>query len=249
MDSWTGNLLLLFVGCIAGLLNVIAGGGSFLTLPILIFLGLPATIANGTNRLAILLQNIGAVWGFSRHRIVNWNSLLWAALPACLGSVFGTWMSLMITDRTFQRTLAFLMIAMTILSLWKPTYQQHSAEEIIKRRGLLLAASFFLVGVYGGFIQAGVGFLILAVISLSGLDLVRGNAVKVLCILCFTAVSLSIFTIQGMVRLYPGPILGIGTVIGGQIGVKLTIRKGHKWIRGFVTMAVFFFAIKLWLQS
>ena len=242
-------MLLFFTGCAAGVLNVVAGGGSFLTLPVLIFLGLPASIANGTNRVAILLQNIGAVWGFSRHRLVDWKSLLWAAFPATVGAVLGVWIAVNVGDRTFQQVLALLMVVMTLLSLWNPARRKTPGLETEKRRWLLLATAFFLVGIYGGFVQAGVGFLILAATSLAGMDLVRGNAIKVLSILCFTIVSLSIFATQSLVYWGPGLVLGLGTAIGGQLGVKLTVLKGHQWIRGVVTVAVLVFALKLWLQS
>ena len=83
--EWLGYLALFAAGCVAGTLNVIAGGGSFLTLPVLIFLGLPAGIANATNRVAIFLQNVGAVWSFQRFGVLDTRSLLWAAVPATTG--------------------------------------------------------------------------------------------------------------------------------------------------------------------
>lgn len=244
-----GHLLLFGTGCVAGLLNVVAGGGSFLTLPVLIFLGLPATIANGTNRVSILLQNGIAVWGFNRYGFMDWKSLLWAALPASGGAVLGTWFALIISESDFQRLLALLMVALTLLTLWKPSEKRQGQNQERKWRGLILGGAFFLVGIYGGFVQAGVGFLILAVTSLAGLDLVRGNAIKVLAILSFTVISLSMFAGQGKVYWEPGIVLGIGTVIGGHLGVRLTILKGHGWIRTMVTITILVFAVKLWLGS
>jgi len=249
LDSWTSNLLLFFTGCGAGVLNVVAGGGSFLTLPALIFLGLPPSVANGTNRVAILMQNIGAVWGFNRHGLVDWKSLVWAALPATIGAVLGVWIAVNVGDRAFQRILALLMIIMTLLSLWNPPKGRRSSFGTRDRERLLLSGAFFLIGIYGGFVQAGVGFLILATMSLAGMDLVRGNAIKVLSILCFTMVSLSIFITQSLVYWAPGVVLGLGAAAGGQLGVKLTVLKGHKWIRGVVTLAILLLALKLWIQS
>ena len=118
-DPWLYPLLVL-AGIVAGALNVIAGGGSFLTLPILIFMGLPASVANGTNRVGIFFQNVGAVWGFHRNRLVDWRSILWAALPASLGAVAGTVLALSIGDAAFRKVLAFLMIAVTLWTLWDP---------------------------------------------------------------------------------------------------------------------------------
>ena len=113
----------------------------------------------------------------------------------------------------------------------------------------LLAFGFFLTGVYGGFVQAGVGFLVLAATTMAGLDLVRGNAVKVLSILAFTVVSLAIFVSQGKVLWIPGLVLAVGTFVGGQLGVRFTVLKGHAWIKRVVTATIVVFAVKLWVTG
>jgi uncharacterized membrane protein YfcA len=241
--AWWGYAGLFGIGLVAGTLNVLAGGGSFLTLPALIFLGLPATVANATNRVGIFVQNIGAVWGFNRHRVIDWRWIRWAAVPACFGAVLGTWMALVVGDRAFTRILAFLMVGVTLWTLWDPFKSGEPRQG--SPRVALVAAGFFLVGIYGGFVQAGVGFLILAATTLAGLDLVRGNAVKVLSILAFTLISLGIFAVEGKVAWAPGLALAAGTLLGGQLGVHLTVLKGHAWIRTVVTVAVVVLAVKL----
>ena len=247
-------LILFLAGIVAGTLNVIAGGGSFLTLPILIFLGLPAITANGTNRVGILLQNIGAVWRFHRYRVVTWRSLLWAALPAAAGSILGVWIAFRVGDAAFQRILAALMVLLTLWTLWDPLKKRsrivsETETSLDNVGGPFVFLAFFFVGIYGGFVQAGVGFLILAVTTMAGLDLVRGNAVKVLCILVFVFLSLALFAWNGQVEWLPGIALGIGTTIGGQIGAHLTVLKGHGWIKNVVTVTVLIFALKLWFAS
>jgi uncharacterized membrane protein YfcA len=241
------NYLLLFAArCVAGTLNVIAGGGSFLTLPILIFLGLPPTVANGTNRVGVLLQNVGAVWGFNRHGVLDWRYTLWAAVPATFGAVLGTGFAIGMGDRAFKNALGLIMIAVTLWTLWDPLRKRVPTMTSDGRpRVALLAFGFFLVGIYGGFVQAGVGFLILAATTLAGLDLVRGNAVKVLSILVYTSLSLGIFAWQGKVEWALGLALAAGMVLGSQLGVRLTVLKGHAWIKGVVTVAVIVFAVKL----
>jgi uncharacterized protein len=248
VQHFADYVLLLGAGLVAGTVNVIAGGGSFLTLPILIFMGLPALVANGTNRVGILLQNVGAVAGFHHHRVLDWKSLVWAALPASLGALVGVWIAFQISGESFQNILAFLMVAITLWSLWDPFRKQGGtrATTHTSSRSFLLLLGFFLVGIYGGFVQAGVGFLILGVTTAVGLDLVRGNAVKVLSILVFTGLSLALFAWQGQVNWTYGLVLAVGTVIGGQLGVRLAVRKGHKWIRAVVTITIVIFAIKLW---
>lgn len=243
-------LLLFGAGVIAGTLNVIAGGGSFLTLPLLILSGLPPTMANGTNRVGILLQNIAAVYGFRSHGLIERSWIGAAAAPAITGAVAGTMAALWIGDDLFRRILAFLMVAVTLWTLWDPLAgKRHEAVGDQGHIGLLGAIGFFLAGAYGGFVQAGVGFLLLAVSTMAGLDLVRGNALKVLCVLIFTPVSLILFAMSGQVSWRPGLALGAGTILGGLMGVRLTVLKGHRWLKGVVTVAVIALAIKLWLEG
>ena len=248
MDHWSSYLLLFGVGSVAGVLNVVAGGGSFLTLPVLIFLGLPPTLANGTNRVGVVLQNAGAVWSFRRHGMIDWSYLLWAALPAMVGAILGSWVALRVGDALFQRILAFLMIAVTLWTLWDPLKKMQSGAAGSSQTPVVavLAVGFFLSGVYGGFVQAGVGFVILATTSLAGLDLVRGNAVKVLSVLCFGVVSLGMFAWQDKVDWWIGLAPGTGMALGGLVGVKLTVLKGHAWIKRAVTMTIIVFALRLW---
>jgi uncharacterized membrane protein YfcA len=250
MDNWPGFLSLFLAGCVAGTLNVIAGGGSFLTLPILIFLGLPPNAANYTNRIGILLQNVGAVWSFHQRRVLDWRFFRWAALPATAGGLVGATGALIISDDAFRRVLAFLMVVVTLWTLWDPLRRHRSQPRSVETmRVAPVAAAFFAVGIYGGFVQAGVGFFLLAATTLAGLDLVKGNAVKVLCALSFTALSLALFAWQGTIYWAHGLILAAGTLLGGQLGVRLTVLKGHRWIKGVVTVTVILFAVKLWLTG
>ncbi len=247
MNEWLQFVLLAGAGFVAGVLNVIAGGGSFLTLPLMIFLGLTPSEANGTNRVGIVSQNVAASWGFHRHGLFDRRAMLWSALPATLGAIVGTWIALSISESAFQTTLAVLMIVVTLWTL-RPQKAAPEAEEP-EVDWVWLALGFFAVGVYGGFVQAGVGFLILAATSLAGLDLVRGNAVKVVAILCFSFMALAIFAWQGKVIWAWGLALAVGTTFGGLLGVRLTVLKGHKWVQGVVTIAVIAFAIRLLLRS
>jgi hypothetical protein len=252
VPEWIGYLALFATGLVAGVLNVVAGGGSFLTLPVLIFFGLPATVANATNRVGILLQNVGGVWGFHRHRVLPWRWALVASGPAVVGAALGAWMALLVSDEAFRRILAFLMVAVTLWSLLDRTKARSTGDPLpprpTGRRLAILTAGFFVVGVYGGFVQAGVGFLMLAVLSFAGLDLVRGNAIKVLMALLFTVVSLAIFISQGLVVWLPGLVLGAGNLLGALVGVRLTVLKGHTWVKGVVTVTVIVFAVLLWFR-
>lgn len=240
-------LILVGAGFVASILNVIAGGGSFLTLPLLIFFGLPATEANATNRLGVLAQNVGGVWGFHRHGVLDWRWALRASLPALAGAGLGTWLALRTGDQDFRRILATLMVVVTLWTLLDRGGRLAGSLARLRSKKLILAVGFALVGVYAGFIQAGVGFFILALTTVAGLDLVRGNAVKLFVILGTTLLSLVLFTWAGKVEWLPGLALAIGSFGGSLLGVRLAVLKGHTWIRGVVTAAIVVFAIKLWL--
>lgn len=246
-------LLLYGVGAVAGTLNVVAGGGSLLTLPAMIFLGLPPTVANGTNRVAILAQNTAAVWRFRRHGLFDPRWLRLAALPALAGAAIGTWIALEIGDEAFRRALALLMIGVALWSLWNPFRRRPPGRELegarTPRGRVLLRLGFFVVGLYGGFVQAGVGFLILAVVALGGLDLVRGNALKVLLVLVYTPLSLALFVAAGRVEWSFAAALAAGNLSGALLGVRLTVLKGHAWIRRVVVVTIVLVAIRLWLQG
>lgn len=242
------------VGFAAGTLNVLAGGGSALTLPLLIFLGLPPTVANGTNRVAILAQNTAAVLGFRRHGVFEGGLLLLAAPPAIVGAALGTWGALTVGDETFQRVLSGVMVVIAVWMVWRPLPEDPgeatwSLEDLTGAKRAGLAAGFFVAGLYGGFVQAGVGFLILAMTSAAGLDLIRGNALKALLVLTFTPLALALFWIGGAVEWGSGLALAAGMVAGGLLGVRLNVLKGHTWIRRVVTVAVVLFALRLWWTS
>lgn len=236
-------------GLVAGALNVIGGGGSFLTLPLLIFMGLPPSVANATNRVGIFFQNVGAVWGFHRHGVVEWRYLVWAAAPATLGSLMGAWFAVAMSGEDFKRLLAFLMVAVTLWTLVDPLKKVETGGEGRQPNLYMVAVGFFFVGIYGGFVQAGVGFLILAATTMAGLDMVKGNGVKVLTVLIYTFFALCVFIYHDKVRWEPGLALAAGTIVGSQIGVKLTVLKGHRWVKAFVTVMVVVFALKLWFGA
>lgn len=245
-------LLALFgAGLVAGTLNVVAGGGSLLTLPILILLGLPATVANGTNRVAILVQNMGAVGAFQRRGLVPGAWYRLAAAPVVVGAAAGTWLATRVGDEALQRVLAGVMVAVAAWMLWRPLPSGEGAARPPEGRGhrLALAAGWFAVGLYGGFIQAGVGIAFLALSASAGLDLVRGNALKVALVLSFTPISLVLFARAGLVHWGLGAVLAAGTLLGGQLGVHLTALKGQVWIRRMVTLVVVALAVRLWLGA
>lgn len=244
--------ILVGVGMMAGTLNVLAGGGSLFTLPLLIFLGLPPTVANGTNRVAILVQNVGAVWGFRRHGLIPPGWLRIGVPPSILGALLGMWVAIQVGDATLQRVLAFLMVAIAIWTVWNPIRPpvNAAAEPPGSVPGrIALVVGFFGIGFYGGFIQAGAGFVILAILGAAGLDLVRSNALKVTLVLIFTPLALTGFAMNGLVDWGLGFSLAAGNFLGALLGVRLNVKKGQTWVRKVMVVAVLGFAIKLWLDA
>jgi len=251
MEGIVEYALLTGVGLIAGFVNVIAGGGSFLTLPTLIFTGLPATLANGTNRVGLIFQNFFAVLRFKKLKVFPLKFAILVTVPAVFGSILGAYWALQVSDVLFKNILAFFMVAITLISLYlKPTERLKKKshvenDNIPTKKWALIIISFFLIGIYGGFVQAGVGFLILSALSLSGYDLIRSNAIKVFVVLIFTIIAFSMFLMKGQVNFSKGLALAAGMIVGGQLGAVIQVKKGNKFIRNFVTVAIILFAIKL----
>lgn len=232
------------VGVVAGALNVIAGGGSFLTLPVLLFAGLPAAVANATNRVGVFAQSVGALWGFQRHGVVDWRWTLGASVPAMAGAAIGAWAAVGVSDFAFRRILSTAMLAVTLWTMLAPNAATRT--EWHSPRHPAVIAAFFVVGLYGGFLQAGVGFFVLAITTLCGMNLVRGNAVKILSVLLVTMVSLGIFAGHSVVDWPRGLALGAGNFIGGLLGVRLAVGRGHAWLKQVVTATIVVFALLLW---
>ncbi len=254
MPPWKLALLAL-VGLFAGFINVVAGGGSFITLPVMIFLGLPPSTANGTNRVGILIQNIFALWRFHRLKVFPWKFSLMVVSPAVAGALLGANLATIIGQEAFKKALALLMVLVTGVTLYINPVKKLARSSSVSdfpdlnlKRWTLTMVLFFLIGIYGGFVQAGVGFFILSAVLLSGLDLVRGNAVKIFVVLIFTVFALGVFLSKGMVNWTAGLSLAVGTTLGGQLGAIASVKKGNKFIQRFVTVLIVIFALKLLLS-
>ena len=235
------------VGIVAGIVNTLAGGGSLLTLPILIFLGLPASTANGTNRVAVFVQNMTAIAGFQSKGFRDVKYGLVLSIPAVIGAIAGALVAIDISDTAFERVLGILMLVVVGVILWNPTRRFGKAGERLSPKHKWLAAFVFLfVGFYGGFIQAGVGIFIIATLTLvNGLDLVLTNSYKVVINSIFTLIALLVFAFHGEVNWVVGLLLAIGMGMGGWLGSHLAVDKGEPLIRAVLVIAVVSMALKL----
>jgi len=238
-------LILLIAGIAAGWTNVMAGGGSILTVPVMVFLGLPGPVANGTNRIGIIAQNFSAVSGFFSKGFSDFRLSATLAAAATLGAFFGAHAGVRLEGVWFDRTLAATMLA--ILVVMMTGVGQKPTEQTGKPRNMVLGHLLFVgAGFWGGFIQIGVGFVMMPILNrVMGLDLVRVNMHKVFVALVFSFVALAIFATNVEIKWALGAALAAGYALGGWLGAHTTVTKGEVWIKRVFHAALIVMAVKL----
>jgi uncharacterized protein len=238
-------ILLFALGIIAGFMNVMAGGGSTLTLPALIFLGLDSALANGTNRVAILIQNLFAVYSFKREKYQKFKLSLKMALFTLPGAVAGAIVAVKIGDRAFQTILGIVMIGI-IISMVIPRSKIKYANNDNENISPWVYVSMLFIGFYGGFIQVGVGFIIMAALHyLMKLNLVYVNMHKVFIIFVYTIPAIFIFIFTNNINWELGLSLAAGNAIGGWWAAKFSVKKGEGIIKIILIIAVLIMSLKL----
>ena len=244
------NALLLaavpITGFAAGFINTLAGSGSLITLPLLILLGLPANVANGTNRLGVLLQNVVAVATFRSRGALDIGGTWKLVVPSVLGAVLGAQLAVDLDEQLLRRVIGALMLLMLAVMLVKP--ERWIAAHSSRREARLWVEIplFFAIGVYGGFVQAGVGIFLLAALVLgAGFNLVGANGVKNLIVLVFTAAAFPVFVIHDQVQWTLGLLLATGQATGAWVAARVAVRRGAEFVRVFVIVIVLLAAIAL----
>lgn len=246
MDVELWKLGLLFAaGVVAGWINVLAGGGSLLSVPAMVFLGMPGPVANGTNRIGIIAQNIAAVWGFFRKGFSDFQLSATLAACACVGAFFGANVGVRLDGEWFDRTLAAVMIIIMIVMMTgfgqKPVTHTDKPRNLILGHVLIVGAGF-----WGGFIQIGVGLIMMPILNrVMGLDLVRVNMHKVFIALMFSFVALSVFASQVKIEWALGAALAAGYAIGGWLGASSAVVRGEALIKRVFYLALIAMAVKL----
>jgi len=241
--------LILITGVAAGFMNTLGGGGSLLTLPMLIFLGSPAAVANGTNRIALMVQNVVGVSNFRKKGFFYPKLGITLAVPAVFGSLLGARFAISVPEELFQKILAIIMIVVMILILTRPEkrfLKEIEGENLSTARLVVSIFVFFGVGLYGGFINAGVGFVIIVALTLiTGMSLVKINSLKLFIVLIYVSSSFIVFIIHGKVDWILGFTLAIGNALGAYLGSNFAVSKGDKWIRIFIVIAILSMSAKL----
>lgn len=240
--------LLFIAGLAAGVISTLAGGGSFISLSALILMGVPSVAANGTNRISVLFQTVSGTAGFKSKGVYVFPYSVWLGLAAVPGAVIGAEFAVRISDDMFNRLLAIFMVIFVILMVVDTLRNSGSlAERTGKKYRITGMITFFFLGIYGGFIQSGMGFLvILALRFIHHFNLTKTNSIKVVIILIQTIAALAIFFWSASIYWQYGLILGAGAATGGWLSSRWSIQVDEKIIRYIILAAILGLAIRIW---
>lgn len=230
-----------------GFINTLAGGGTIISLSVLMLLGLPANVANGTNRIAVTIQTITSVAFFRKHHVLDTPKGIRLGIPVILGSVIGAEIATSLNEEIFEKVIAIIILFMMAFVAYKPQQWLKGKMHLQNRKVTFFQyVLFFAMGIYGGFLHVGIGYFLLASLVLgAGYDLVRANAVKVLIVLMYAPVTLLIFILHNDVNWKYGLILAIGNVGGALLASKLSLSRGAGFVRWGVIAVILIFSSHL----
>ncbi len=223
-------------GLAAGVINTLAGGGSLITVGLLVFLGLPGTLANGTNRVGVLVQNVTSAWRFRAEGVSGLHDARTLLLPVVSGSLIGAYAISRVTPEFFETLFGVVMLALLFPMLRPAAKTETGRPEAWSPTIRTLV--FFAIGLYGGAIQAGVGIFLVFALSRAGFDLVRANSIKVVVVATLTAVAVPVFIASGQVAWPAAGALVVGFALGGVVGVRLAVVGGERVIRPVLALSV-----------
>lgn len=243
-------ILLIASGVIVGIINTLGGGGSVITMSLFMAMGLPIGIANGTNRIAVLLQNLSATVSFLRKGMLHIRSGLLLSIPAIVGNIIGAMVAMQVSETIFKICLsAVLLIILIYLILGK------DKQEISGGHGLAIKwwhyIWFFIIGFYGGYIYIGLGFLIIAItVWTMNLDIITANVIKGFVIFLSTPFALAVFMYNGQVDYMVGLLHGVGNILGAVLASHWAVSWGVKFVRWFTLfiIVVFFIDLMGWIS-
>lgn len=230
------GLMLLTAAFLAGALNAVAGGGSFLTLPALVFTGVPPVIANATGTLSLLPGYLSGTWGFREDLRPPPALSMKAVLALCLvGGALGAALLLLTSDATFRRLVPWLLLVATSLFACGPQLLQ-----MVKRGAPSKAAAatgVLLVSLYGGYFNGGLGILLLALFGLLGqTDLNSMNGLKNLISALLTCVAVALYAVGGIIVWPQALLMMVGATTGGYLGARAARRLPPQWLRAGIVM-------------
>ena len=240
--------LLLTVGFLAGVINTLAGGGSIFTLPVLIFLGLPPNIANGTNRIAIVVQSMSGALGYKSKGVSTFPFNIYLGISASIGAILGAQIAIDLDGLLFNKILAIVMVVIGLLILIKSKNLNLKLPERLTGKYLIYSIIvFFFIGIYGGFINAGVGIVIMLFLNrVNHLSLIKTNATKVVIVFIYSTIALVLFAVNDSVNWKLGILMAIGTSFGAWWASRWSVKKGDRVIRIAMLFTIVIMAFKLW---
>jgi uncharacterized membrane protein YfcA len=238
--SITEIIVIIVAGIFVGFINTLSGGGSVISLSLLVILGLPAGIANGTNRISIFFQTLSSVGSFSKQKMFTNLRPVWLGIPATIGSVMGAYLAIDVHEKVIEKAMILAMILMAFFLFYKPDrWLKENPALLQKKLRWWQFVIFFAIGFYGGFIQVGVGyFLLMALVLGTGYDLVKANAVKNLIVFFYAIFALAVFMINGQVHYVYGLLLSAGSVVGALIASYFAVKKGAGFIRAVIILSI-----------
>src|SRR6056297_2818175 len=240
------HLAAIGIGFLAGFINVFAGGGSLLTLPFLMFLGLPANIANGTNRIALIMQNITATSSFKQQKVFRFKEGIYLTIPAIAGAIPGAFLASNIDKAFLENFIGVLLIIMLVFILIKPERWLRKSVRSGTKIGWIQVITFFFIGLYGGFIQAGIGFFLIAsLVFVAGSDLIKANALKLFNVLIYNSFAFAVFILHDQVDFFLGFIVGIGNMLGAFIATRVAVRYGPRLARFILMIGLILSALNI----
>ncbi|MDX1902879.1 MAG: sulfite exporter TauE/SafE family protein [Thermonemataceae bacterium] len=219
-------ILVILASILAGFINTLAGSGSLIMLPLLISLGLSPIVANGTNRVAVVFQSATGLLTFFKKSSIRLQNPIWILFPSLFGALVGAYIATQINEKIFEKFLGFLMIAMLILILLKPEKWLREKIEVhfLERKWYNLLA-LFVVGLYGGFIQAGVGIFLLIVLVMGlGKNMKMANAYKLIIVALYALPVFFVFLWQNQIHWKWGLITAMGQALGAYIAANFAAK-------------------------
>ncbi|HPR58663.1 MAG TPA: sulfite exporter TauE/SafE family protein [Bacteroidales bacterium] len=245
--TWFEIISLTVAGILVGFINTLAGGGSIISLAVLMMLGLPPNVANGTNRIGVFFQTLTAAVSFKQKKVLDLRKAFWLSVPAVVGSVIGAWIAVDINEQAFEIAVGIILIIMMFFILYDPSRWISERKELIEARiSVKQILIFFLIGLYGGFIQVGVGYFLLAGVVLgAGYELVKANAIKVFVILLYTPFTIIVFLINNQIHWAYGLMMTVGTIAGSSIAAHIAVKKGAKFVQWVIIVVILLTAADL----
>ena len=234
MEDLVRYILLIAGGFIAGAINVVAGAGSLLTLPVLIGSGLSPVTANGTNRINIILQDISATWGFIRRKELPLKITMVLAVPVVLGAAAGAYLATKLHSDSMNLIIMLLLVFMIIYVIRKPHNSSGTKTLIPVKKHIdwLTWVLFLVVGVYSGFLQVATTIILMNLLQRRlGMSVIMSDSVKIFLNLLMIPVAVVIFLLHGQISFLDGVIMGIGGFTGGWIGVKIANKLSPDLVR------------------